>query len=382
MQRKLPIGFEEWQWNAITSHLNPSTTTIEDYRKVIDSLQSYQNGIYNLLSLSRMEAQQYFSSLDEKVTDGKLSSSTVHRYKSTLRAIGKYMEEEQDVFPHYSNPFSRLVTQDVRLKTPYTEEDFAEHADIDTLLHNLDHASETTQILFLFLIPLGLRPHQIASLTYDNFVQGKKHSHSLFLRYEDGPFLHTRHSVPLLEADREFLKELKVYKNGTVSYKVYSVFRFNEETTKRLLAWNPLLGVSREKTPLFTTATGTSITPSSINSLLQAEMKKAHLVKPTLSTKKLCLYGDICSTLLFYHFKEHKDAKNRLTLLKTQSQRNSAIQKLRQMEERYGDITEHNRQIGNWYHTVPLPKRAVVKEIMDTLGTAFLDRQLGMQKGA
>ena len=92
MKNKLPAGLEEFQWNAIISHLNPETTTIGDYRKVLDALHTYDHSRFNIITMTKEDARDYYAYLDSKVQNKELSESTSHRYKSTLRAIARHME--------------------------------------------------------------------------------------------------------------------------------------------------------------------------------------------------------------------------------------------------------------------------------------------------
>lgn len=375
MNKKLPAGLEEFQWNAIISHLNPETTTIGDYRKVLDALHTYDHSRFNIITMTKEDARDYYAYLDSKVQNKELSESTSHRYKSTLRAIARHMESEPEVFPGYSNPFSKLIEKDVRPKSAFDLSDFATYRDIQTFLSVLPSTSLKNQMLLKLMIHAGLRPHQLRTLTYANFTMGKHH---LYLTYKDSTFIHKPHTMKLDASDREFLKLEKCHKNGSVTYTVYCKYRFNKDMTRELLQWNPQLGVSTSATPVFTRNNENIIDSSYIDSLVSSLARKANLPPKAVSPKKLCLYGDIASTVMYYHFHDHENIKSSISRLKTQTQRNQAMQNLRKMENEYALLSSRNASPGIWYHACPVTKRVTVKEIYNTLGQPFLYAQMGI----
>ena len=121
MKDRAPEGLTPDKWGAVINGLESRRTTVNDYRKVLNLLHAYNDSSFNIETLTKEQAVEYFNYLDGRLKNGTLSDNTVHRYKATLRSIGARMEKRNDVWPGYVNPFSGLVTNENRQRTVFNE---------------------------------------------------------------------------------------------------------------------------------------------------------------------------------------------------------------------------------------------------------------------
>jgi hypothetical protein len=177
MKNRTPDGFTTGQWEAVIEKLELNPNTVNDYRKVLNRLHDYNNGSFNIQSMTREQAVEYFDYLDQLEKDGKMSPNTIHRYKATLRSVGSKMEKHPELWPDYVNPFTRLVTNENRKRTEYTQEMFADPDIIHKLLASMPEYSKEDQLIFSFMANIGMTSAQIQNVQIDHFAfrpaQGK-----------------------------------------------------------------------------------------------------------------------------------------------------------------------------------------------------------------
>ena len=169
MKNRTPAGFTSGQWEAVIEKLELNPNTVNDYRKVLNRLHDYNNGSLNIQTMTRDQAVEYFDYLDQLEKDGKMSPNTIHRYKATLRSVGAKMEGHPEFWPDYVNPFTRLVTNENRKRTEYTETMFADPDIIRKLLAPMDQYSKEDQLIFSFMANIGMSSAQIQNVQVDHF---------------------------------------------------------------------------------------------------------------------------------------------------------------------------------------------------------------------
>ena len=104
MKSRVPVGLTESQWDSIMDGLADHPSTMNDYRKIINLLHTYDNGRLHITSMTKQDAEDYFGMLEKRASDGEMSTNTVHRYEATLRSIGRRMQAHPETFPDYENP--------------------------------------------------------------------------------------------------------------------------------------------------------------------------------------------------------------------------------------------------------------------------------------
>ena len=151
MNNLVPKGMTHEQWNTITEDLHNHPSTMNDYRKVLNLLHSYDGGKFSIFTLTKADAQEYFASLDASA----LSSSTLHRYKATLRALGKRVQDHQEIAPGYKNPFAGSFKDDVRKRTVFTPSIFPTKQEVMALIKILPSLEEKERLMITLMLNLG-----------------------------------------------------------------------------------------------------------------------------------------------------------------------------------------------------------------------------------
>lgn len=315
MEQKLPSKFTQPEWDTLTSDLQSHPTTIDDYRKILNILHSYDHGKFDIHSMTLEDAKEYFDHLDYRVRMGTLSSRTAQRYKATLRSIATRMSHHHKQFPHYTNPFKNLIPHEVRYKTDYTEMEFVSHQDIQKMMSVLPSFHETEQFLFLFLVQIGLTPAQIQGIKILDFYYTPDERLLLSCTQKQGGFLN---------------------------------YQFTDSFAKELMDKVPSLGKNHDNRHFFLTPRHSSYSHRVLYSTIQSICTRANLlpIKPS----QLVLYGMVRSFLIHttpMEDKEHYDY-------------------LRQMEV-----------IGDWDTRIPSNIQSQIIAIQKQLGPVALWRIVG-----
>ncbi len=294
MVTRTPAGLSAEQWKEITRDLAPGSTTLNDYRKVLNLLHS--TGQYQILTMTPQDAADYFCRLDERVRNGELSVNTAHRYKATLRALGRRIESSPLVLPGYTNPFNGLVKNEKRLRTAYTADMFAEPDDIIRIRSNLDKLNTRDHLMIEMILFLGLTPKQIQNIRVCDFYHTK--DCILALRIDEGT---------VLERTKKDRASSDLYLSGapvtyvsssarTITWRYTASFLFGEEVTDILCRHIPTIGSNRDTRKFFLTSRHLEYNYRALHHLVHVICDLSGLDK-ILTPNQLALSGLIRSRL-------------------------------------------------------------------------------------
>ncbi len=174
MNKHQPAGLTAEQWSVITKDLLRETTAY-DYSKVIRQLHSYENGKFNIMTMSHKDALDYHDYLKNRVANqDHMSANTMKRYIKTLCAVGKKLESRQDLFPGYKNPFSNVLPTEAWESRTVTDETLPDRKTLAEIEAHLDEFPLTKRIILRLLMHVGLTPTQISYLTVSDFFIDKE----------------------------------------------------------------------------------------------------------------------------------------------------------------------------------------------------------------
>lgn len=168
MVRKVPNGITPDQWEQLVIGLENNPSTVNDYRKVLNLLHSFENGRFHISNLSKDDAQYYFDVLDTRVQDGTLSANTAHRYKATLRSLGARLQQS-GIYENYRNPFSQLVKNEMRTPTVYDTSLFLSRSTISKLQNVIPSLPNDEALILQLMLYVGLTPAQIEDIRVKDF---------------------------------------------------------------------------------------------------------------------------------------------------------------------------------------------------------------------
>ncbi|MBR3128772.1 MAG: hypothetical protein IKF35_11000 [Solobacterium sp.] len=329
MKNHLPSGLDENQWNTLLADMKKRPSTVNDYRKVLNLLHAYEDGKFHIATMTPADAKEYFDYLDQRVSDGSMSVRTSHRYKATLRSIAARMEGHPELFPDYVNPFRRLIKGELRSRTQYTEEMFADPAIIERLQAILPELPANDAMILDMMIHVGFSPIQIQNLQVNHFQT-----------LPDG-----RLCLQGKEAD------------GTPT-----VFEFTEEFSRRLRKKVPTLGRNRDRRSFFMTARHLEYSHRALYHMFREACKTAGIDTKTLTPRQVSLYGRVHSWLLL-------ETAGRLQNddLSTAERQDLEDKMARLMPE----------QVGRW--SVPCPRELTeqIEAIKTQMGDDYLWKMIG-----
>ena len=371
MNNKVPEGLSAVQWNAIMDGLSDHPSTMNDYRKIINLLHSFDNGRYNITSITKEEAKDYFSMLDRKAEEGKMSKNTVHRYQATLRSIGTRIEQHPDTFPGYTNPFAGILHNEVRSRTVFTKNMFADPYDIEKIIRVIPTLPDDKQILLEMMLFLGLRPKQVENLTDKNFkLNPLSPEKEIVLTMEDGTYVEKSHTRrPLQETDFRHLESISA--NGNRTWDVHVVYRFFETYSSKLKRLHPGLGRTETGDPLFVTSHKQPYSYRALHHLLQEVCGKAGLDPNSVKPYQLTLYGLLNSYLLYDVLCEEETLKKKLPHTKSREEHNKVLHEFHAANDRFLPLAKF-AWIGTFAAEYPLNRIATIKDIERCLGKDFL----------
>lgn len=377
MNNKVPEGLSQNQWNAIMDGLANHPSTMNDYRKIINLLHSFDNGRYHITSITKEEAKDYFAMLEKRAADGKMSSNTVHRYQATLRSIGRRIENHPETFPGYSNPFSGIMHNEVRSRTVFTKDMFASPRDIQKIIGVLPKFPEDRQLLLELMLHLGLRPKQIENIRFSDFtVNPNCPDKELILTVEDGSYLEKADRTHRPMHENEYTKLENVSANGNRSWNVSAVFRFYAAYSQKLKIHHPSLGLISDDRPYFMTARHQPYSYRALHHLVQEACVKAGLDINAVTPYQLTLYGCINSYLLHSVLQEEQRLRRRLPKAKSREERNRILKEIHEVNSAFLPLAK-NGWIGCWVAEYPINRIVTINEISSRLGKQFLFEAVG-----
>ena len=373
MSKPIPLGFTQQQWETIVGDLSNNTSTINDYRKVLNLLQKYKDGSYQITTLTKPQAIEYFNYLDEKEESGALSKNTVHRYKATLRSLGSRIENHPEVFPNYKNPFSRLMKNEKRNRTTYQEKAFVDPSVIKYIRSHLSELTHEEELLIHFLIDVGFSPKQIEEIKVCDFKQNEDQltlsmHPTQFTERKDDTLMHDV-SLPL--------EEIRKSVNGNTTWKYYSSFTFFSSFTETLKKNIPSLGMNEDTRPFFLTPRHMKYSYRVIHHMVTAILEKLNLDK-TITPYQLSIYGMVHSYLLDEYLRQHALLDQEIAKEISPIKKQSLQEEVKKVESIFIPLAKES-WIGNWDQTYPLPMLLQINAIKKQLGEDTLLKIVGLK---
>lgn len=335
-QLRIPIGLNATQWQAMIEGLDENSTTINDYRKVLNLLHSYENGMYHILSMDKEDAKAYYAYLDTRVQDQTMSANTAHRYKATLRSLGMRIMKQSEQFPNYQNPFTNLVKNEYRKPTSYEKVSFANPEAIQQIRKQY-YTLRTHEVFILeFMLNLGLTPKQIEQIRISDF---KKTDKGLLLCVKDA-------------------NQKNAY------YGFYPTFE------KELLKYQPNLGDQSQDTYFFVTSRHLPYNYRAIHHMVQNISKEARLAEP-LTPYQLSLYGMVHSYLIHASILEHTMLDQELAKEMDPEKQASLKKEIEKNESLFIPLAQKS-WIGDWQSNYPSLMQKQIDAIHEQLGGKVL----------
>ncbi len=376
MTQSLPAGLNDQQWSAMMRTLQDHPATMNDYRKVINLLYAWHDGQYSILTITPQAARDYFDHLDEKAKDGTLSANTVHRYKATLRAAGSRIATCPSLFPGYQNPFAGIIHNEIRARTTYQKDTFANPADIRTMIHVLPKLPAKKQILLECMIYMGLKPKQLENIRLDSFTINPRNEKELLLTFNDGTYLEKKTTGRRVMPDAR-MKLISRSASGTATWQVTAVWRFFGDYSRKLRAYHLGIGSQKEDRPFFLTSRKQAYSYRALHSLLAETCTQAGLNPNAITPYQLYLYGTIRSKLIFDSLLDQKRLRASMDTSKSRAEKNHILTEMRQLENDFLPLIEDG-WIGGWYKEYPADRKALVDEIAAQMGNDFLKEAIGL----
>lgn len=354
MNARIPVGLSQEEWNTVTEGLESHTSTVNDYRKVLNLLHSYDNGRLRITTMSHEDAEEYFRFLDERQEAGTLSPNTAHRYKATLRAISARIASNPDLWPDYKNPFSGLLKNEERKRTEYTMEMFPSSSDVAKLRAVLPKLDKEDALILRLMMNIGLTPTQVQNLKISNFTGRRRHeSGPISVHLEEGTFL---------ENTSKFWKESSYFLDNypvryvrrssgrMITWSYTGTFCFSEDFEKSLLDYYSYTGESTDTRNFFLTSRHLEYNYRAMHHMLLSACQEAG-ISSCITPYQLSRYGLVRSYVMDQALREN-DAGLREKLMKED-------------------------WIGDWKDRYPIPQRIQIESIQKTLGSDALLKIIG-----
>lgn len=361
MIQRVPAGFSSEQWSAVTSGLETHPSTINDYRKVINLLCSRYN--YDVFSMSKEQAETFFSLLDTQQENGELSANTVHRYKATLRSIGARIESS-GIIPGYQNPFSGLVKNESRDKTSWKKENFARVQDVQKIFSIYSELSPEDRLILTLMLRLGLTPMQIQNIRVSDFSNDADGRMNLLvdqgtvLEYTSESWKDSGYANSGLP-----LKYVKRSPGRTITWRYFATCIITPAFARQLIDYNSLTGASQDTRSYFMTTRHLEFNYRAMHHMVSVVLEKAGLTDSGITPTMLSNYGKVrtfiqnmCEQRIQEGTDEHLDL----------------------WKKRYEQIRKEGI-IGSWKDAFPLPLQETINEITKALGADFLFEAAGLE---
>lgn len=381
-KQRIPINITEEEWAAIIDGLNLKPTTINDYRKVINLLHRYEDGKYRIQTITKEEADDYFTYLDKRQEDGDLSANTVHRYQATLRSIGAYMEENEDLWPNYKNPFARLVRNETRSRTRYTSETFADPKIIEKILNSLDQLDSQDRVIIEFMTNLGMSPAQIQSLQVSAFDRRVRSPEiPLTGEFDTGTFLEYTNRHYRLSPYRTGgypVRYVKRSQNRTITWKYIGTYEFTNEYREDLIEFYRNIGVTKDSRKFFMTQRHLEFNYRAMHHMIMVACSAAHIDPKLITPYQLSLYGLIRSYLIDSTRRKTNSIEASLAQESNDARRNELNRQLDTLKTIYKQLEDTYPILGKWTERFPIPYEIQIKAIRKQMGVNFLLEAVGI----
>ena len=378
MVAKLPLGITAGQWNLIVGDLKDNPSTINDYRKVLNLLHSFENQRFHISTMSKEDAQYYFSCLDQRVENGTLSKNTAHRYKATLRSLGAKLQNS-DIFPGYTNPFSQLVKNELRKPTTYTTDIFLSREVIQKLHSYLPQLPNDESLILQLMIYLGLSPNQIENIRVCDF--GKTANGTLTLTIPLGTFQDRSGVDPeesFYRVNRYPVRFIRRNESKVTTWEYLGTFEFFDEFADLIRYHSPTIGENDDDRPFFMTSRHLPYNYRAIHHLVVTTAQKAGIENNVVTPYKLSLHGMIHSYLLDQNLRKHAELDKKLRKKDLDPQDAQALrQEVREVEKVFIPLAQRG-WIGNWQDRYPLPYLKQIDAITAQLGPGVLKQITGI----
>ena len=369
MKNRTPEGLTTGQWNAVITGLEDRPSTVNDYRKVLNLLHSYRDGALHIGTLTKDQAAEYFAYLDQRGAEGTLSENTIHRYKATLRSIGTRIEKRPDIWPGYSNPFSRLVTNENRKRTEFREDLFADPSVIRKIIDVLLSLSLEDRLILSLMLYAGLTPAQIQDVKISDFTAEGTGNRRLSLKVRCGTFLEYT-SKPWKESiyytENYPVHYVRKSPNRSITWEYTGTFLFSPEFEELLREYYEYIGISTDSRAFFLTTRHLEFNYRAMHHMILNTCAAAEIDPKMLTPNRISRFGMIHSGLLF-------EASEQLNQLEPgdSAEREALEERIRSLKE-IGFI-------GGWVSRYPVPLRERLDSIRNTLGADFPAKAIGLE---
>ncbi len=378
MKDRTPDKFSPEQWASVIRGLESRPSTINDYRKVLNLLHSHENGTYHILKMSREQAEDYFKYLDNRQAEGTLSENTVHRYKATLRSIGARIEKDGALVPGYTNPFSRLVTNENRKRTDFRTDMFADPSDIQKLKDAFPSFTSEERLILSLMMNLGLTPSQIQNLRICDFLTLNNGNEKLAVKINEGTFIeHT--SKPWKESayytEGYPVHYVRKSPNRSITWNYTGTYVFQPEFEQLLRDYYEYVGVSTDMRFFFLTTRHLEFNYRAMHHMILSCCNIAGIEPGTLTPNMVSRYGMIHSYLL-HTFKAETERLKKSLEQAGGDETNALEEQLRKNEEQLA-VHIADGYIGDWQDRYPIPLQERIDSIREKLGDDFLSKAVG-----
>ena len=286
---RTPAGISAELWERILADLDPASSTVNDYRKVLNLMHSAGNGKYRILTMTTEEAAEYFGDLDQRVQDGVLSANTAHRYKATLRSLAKRIEQFGAV-EGYINPFNGLLKNEKRPRTEYTPDMFVQAESVRRIMRILPTLGIRNRGIIEMILYIGLAPVQIQNIRVCDFY--RLDDGRLALNIDAGTFL--EYGVKKPEESELYLsgEPIEFVRASTrgITWRYNGTFIFMESVSSLLYSHMPDIGINTDTRKFFLTSRHHEYTYRALHHLIHEICKEAG-VEENITPNQLALTG-------------------------------------------------------------------------------------------
>lgn len=378
MKDRTPDKLTPEQWATVIQGLESRPSTINDYRKVLNLLHSYDNGTFHIFQMTKEQAEAYFQYLDSRLADGTLSENTVHRYKATLRSLGARIEHHRSLCPGYVNPFSRLVTNENRKRTEYKEDMFMAPDAIRKLKDAFPSFTKEDRLILTMMMNIGMTPSQIQNLHINDFFTLSGQNETLAVRVNEGNFIEMTASN--WKESPYYINDYPVHyvrksPNRSITWNYTGTFIFQQEFNNQLRDYYEYIGVSTDMRSFFLTARHLEFNYRAMHHMILNCCRIAGIEAGTITPNMISRYGMIHSYLIFTYAQEAENLKQQL--LGASDADKPALQAKLDETERQLKAHQADGYIGTWQTRFPIPLQERIDSIIRHLGRDFLNKAVG-----
>ena len=379
MKNRTPDGFTAGQWDAVTEGLDLNPNTVNDYRKVLNRLHDYNNGSLDIQTMTKEQAVEYFNYLDQLGQDGKMSPNTIHRYKATLRSVGSRIEKHPELWPDYVNPFTKLVTNESRKRTEYTQEMFADPEDIRKLLNAMPLYSREDRLIFSFMANIGMTSAQIQNVRISHFRYASREKNDLYLDINEGVFLEKSDqpsSQSIYIRENYPVRLVREAPGHTITWNYTGSFSFQPDFQDQLKEYYSYIGVSDDNRPFFLTARHLIFNSRAMHHMVLVNCERAGVDHSRITPNQISRFGILRSYFLTEQLARHN--KYVQELQNADPRQAEEIRRLNAECEEMIQKLDQDGRIGEWKDRFPIPLKERVDSMKQYLGEEFLKKAAGL----